>query len=350
MTLGEGTQRRPALPGKGPTPLPQRQPVRRPAVVRRAARARPVPGMPPAPTPPPAQPPPTPTAPPPAIAAAGRVLESVVAAAVGSTALYLVGSIYVDTYYGRLSIGATSLDLAPPFIALQSVHALRRLLEYPSALLLFWVISRTVFPARRPRVQFDRARLRFPRLLPVLANLAVVAPLLLVAVVLEVREQTLAPRSLLTEVAQVQGEAALALLLYVIWLGWSQRATIISQVRERRLVPIALVFAVYLLNALTSTAAAAQRSAELLLTGAADESLLVEFTPKAGAQLALPDGELLLVAARGGIYYVVERQPAPPNPRPTAYMVPAPSIDLARVQRLNDAGIPLIDIEPAEGG
>ena len=56
------------------------------------------------------------------------------------------------------------------------------------------------------------------------------------------------------------------------------------------------------------------------------------------------------MAARGGTYYVVERQPAPPSQRPTAYMVPALSIDVARVQRLNDAGSQLDDLAPDGGG
>ncbi len=358
MTLGEAAQRPPALPGEGPTPISHPRTIGRPVVVRRVARARSAPEGPPAtaPLPRPDQAPPAPQDPPPAatpaapaLAAAGRVLESVVAAAAASTALYLVGAVYTDAYYGRLSIEATSLDLAPPYVALQSVHALRSLLEYPSTLLLLWVLYRTFSPARRLRVRVDRARRRFPRLLPVLANLAVVAPLLAVAFLASFREQTLAPRALLAELAGVQEDAALVLLVYAVWLGWSQRASIVSQVRARKLVPIALVFVVYLLNALATTAAAAEQAAELLLTGDADASLGVVFTMKAGAQPALPDGELLLVVARGGTFYVVERQPSPPSRRPTAYLVPALSVDAARVQRLNDAGGPLENLAP-EGG
>ena len=190
---------------------------------------------------------------------------------------------------------------------------------------------------RRLRARFDRARQRFPRLLPVLANLAVVAPLLAVAFLASIREQTLAPRSLMAEVAEVQGEAAVVLLLYAVWLGWSQRASLVSEVRARRPVPIALVFTVYLLSALASTAAAAEQAAELLLTGESDASMRVVFALKPGVQPALPNRELILVTARGGTYYVVERQLSPPSRRPTAYMVPFLSVDSAQVQRLNDA-------------
>ena len=59
---------------------------------------------------------------------------------ISSAALYLVGSVYVDAYYGRLAIEVTSLDLPPPYVALQSVHALWGLLDYP--LLLVYVLYR----------------------------------------------------------------------------------------------------------------------------------------------------------------------------------------------------------------
>jgi hypothetical protein len=63
---------------------------------------------------------------------ARRIAESVIVAAISSAGLYLVGTVYTDAYYGRLSIEVTSLDLAPPYVALQSVHAIWGLLEYPS--------------------------------------------------------------------------------------------------------------------------------------------------------------------------------------------------------------------------
>src|ERR687897_699862 len=110
---------------------------------------------------------------------ARRIAESVIVAAISSAGLYLVGTVYTDAYYGRLSIEVTSLDLAPPYIALQSVHAIWGLLEYPLLLLLFYMLYRTLAsPARRLGPWVAQTRRRFPRLLPVLANLAIVAPLL----------------------------------------------------------------------------------------------------------------------------------------------------------------------------
>ena len=44
---------------------------------------------------------------------ARRIAESVIIAVISSAALYLVGSVYVDAYYGRLAIEVTSLDLPP---------------------------------------------------------------------------------------------------------------------------------------------------------------------------------------------------------------------------------------------
>ena len=73
----------------------------------------------------------------PAFETARRIAEFIIIAAASSAGLYLVGTVYTDAYYGRLSIEVTSLDLAPPYVALQSVHALWGLLEYPLILLLF---------------------------------------------------------------------------------------------------------------------------------------------------------------------------------------------------------------------
>jgi len=69
-----------------------------------------------------------------------RIAESVIIAVISSAGLYLVGSVYVDAYYGRLAIEATSLDLPPPYVALQSVHGLWGLLDYPLLLLLVSVL------------------------------------------------------------------------------------------------------------------------------------------------------------------------------------------------------------------
>src|SRR5687768_11158960 len=148
----------------------------------------------------------------PSLETARRIAESVIIAAISSAGLYLVGSVYTDAYYGRLSIEVTSLDLAPPYVALQSVHALWGLLEYPLLLLLFYVLYWTfAAPTRRLGPWFAQDRRRFPRLLPILANLVVVAPLLLDAFI-SFRERQLAHRSVLTEVTSVRGYAGLALL------------------------------------------------------------------------------------------------------------------------------------------
>ena len=67
----------------------------------------------------------TPTAPPQVTVGTAR---GVIAT---STGVYLVGSVYTDDYYGRMSIDANALDLTPPFIALQAFHVLQSLLVYP---------------------------------------------------------------------------------------------------------------------------------------------------------------------------------------------------------------------------
>ena len=324
--------------------MPNRTISNRPIVVRRPARTRPVPGRSPGHVPSPQGPRPgTAPAATPALEAARRVGESLVVALVTSTGLYLVGSVYTDAYYRRLSIEVTSLDLAPTYVALQSVHALWGLLEYPAILLVLYVLYRTfTAPARRLRAWFGRARRRFPRLLPVLANLAVVAPLLVDAFLIGFRERGFAHRSVLTEVASVLRDAGLVLLVYAVWLGWSQRRFLVSEVRARRPLPIALVFVVYLLGALASTAAVAELAAAELLSGASDASLRVEFVTKPGALPELAGKELLLVTARNGAYYAVERGPVPPGERPTSYVVPFTAVDAARVQRLAD-----VDATPA---
>src|SRR3712207_2651386 len=117
-----------------------------------------------------------PDGPSPVLGTAQRVIESAAIAVVTSTGLYLVGTVYTDAYYGRLSIEVTSLDLAPPYVALQSIHAIWGLLEYPLLLLLVYVLYRTLAsPTRTLGPWFAQAGRRFPRLLPVLANLVVVA-------------------------------------------------------------------------------------------------------------------------------------------------------------------------------
>lgn len=275
-----------------------------------------------------------------ALDAARRVGESFLVAIVTSTGLYLVGMVYIGSYYARMSIESTALDFAPPYITLQAIHALPGLLEYPMTLLLFWIIYRTFNrPALRIKGWLDRVRRRFPRLGPIVANLVVIAPLLVGAAMASAREQTMSPDSVIGEVASVLENAGLVLLVYAIWLGWSQRACIVTLIRARRVLPIALVFLVYLLNALASTSVVAENAAALLMTGTSDNSMGITLTPKAGASPDWANRDLVLVTMRQSTYFVVERQPMPPDQRPTAWMIPTSAVDAARVRRLNDADL-----------
>jgi hypothetical protein len=280
----------------------------------------------------------------PALETARRIGESIAIAAVSSAGLYLVGTVYVDAYYGRLSIDATSLDLAPTYVALQAIHVLPGLLQYPSLLLVVYLLYRTFGGrARRLRTWLEGLRGRHPRAVLILGNLLVIAPLLIGALVISYQEAEVAPRSVLAEIAGLLESAALVLFVYAIWLGWSQRAFIVSEIVARKLLPIALVFTVYLLTALASTASTATLAAELLLVGASDASMEVEFVMREGSGDTLAGKELLLVAVRFGDFYVVERQPFPPSQRPTAYIVPDATVDVATVRRLNDANDSLAD-------
>lgn len=91
----------------------------------------------------------------------------------------------------------------------------------------------------------------------------------------------------------------------------------LSEVRARELVPIALLFADV-----------------DLLTGASPASLRATFVTKPGALPDLAEQELLLVAARNGAYYVVVREPSPPGPWATSYAIPFGSVEAARVRPL----------------
>ena len=281
----------------------------------------------------------------PVFGAAQRVVESAVIAVATSTGLYLVGSVYTDAYFGRMSIEVTSLDLSPPFIALQSAHVLESLLEYPSALLFFYLIYR-VLTSRIPRLRswYDRARQRFGRLFLLIVNLLVVSPLLVAAVQAGINAGTSATSSVLSEVTGLMGTFGSLLLFYVIWLSFGPRQVILTQIRERRLIPIVLLAALYLLDALIATAHGAVGDAELLMSGESDSSIEVNFTMARGVRNTLPSSGLLLVTARNGNYYVVERQDNPPSRRPVAYVVPFDSVDSARTQRVNESETQLEDL------
>ena len=287
----------------------------------------------------------TPDEPIPVFGAAQRVIESAVIAVATSTGLYLVGSVYTDAYYGRMSIEVTSLDLTPPFIALQSAHVLESLLEYPSALLFFYLLYR-LLTSRIPRLRswYNRARQRFGRLFLLIVNFLIVSPLLVSAVRAGIDAGISSTSSVLSEVTGLMGTLGSLLLFYVIWLSFGPRQVILDQLRERKLIPIVLLSALYLLDALISTARGAAVDAELLMSGESDSSIEVVFTMAQGVRDTLPSSGLLLVTARNGNYYVVERQESPPSRRPVAYVVPFDSVDSARTQRVNDADLALDDL------
>ena len=283
-----------------------------------------------------------PDGPSPVFGTAQRIIESAVIALATSTGLYLVGSVYIDAYYGRMSIEVTSLDLAPPFIALQSAHVLGSLLEYPSALLFFYLLYRIISSrVRWTRSWYDRAHRRFGRLFLLIVNLVIVSPLLAAALRAGIDAGITGASSVLGEVAGLMGTTGTLLLFYVIWLSFGPREVIISQIRERKIIPIGLLAVLYLLDALIATANGAARDAELLLTGEAESSIEIEFTLAEEVRDTLPDSALLLVTARNGNYYVVERQDLPPSRRPVAYVVPFISVDSARMQRVNEADVEL---------
>jgi hypothetical protein len=275
---------------------------------------------------------------PPVFGAAQRLIESAAVAIVTSTGLYLVGSVYTQAFYGRMSIDAASLDLSPPHIALQSAHVLQSLLEYPSTLLVFYLLYR-MLAARLGRVRswYDRGRQRFGRLFLLLFNGVIVSPLVVAAFQASLDEGLSGASSVLGEVGGLMGTIGTLLVIYVIWLSFGPREDIISQIRQRKIIPIALLFALYLLDALVSTADGAAFDAELLMTGQTDSSIAIQFTWSADTRDPVAGAELILVTVRGGSYYVVERQAIPPSRRPVAYAIPVDAVDAARMQRINEA-------------
>ena len=280
----------------------------------------------------------------PVFGAAQRFIESAVIAVATSTGLYLVGWVYTDAYFGRMSIEVVSLDLSPPYIALQSAHVLESLLEYPFALLFFYLLYR-VLTSRIPRLRswYDRARQRFGRLFLLIVNLVIVSPLVIAAVQAGIDAGISSTSSVLSEVTGLMGTLGSLLLFYVIWLSFGPRQVILEQIRERKLIPIVLLSVLYLLDALIATANGAAVDAELLMSGESDSSIEVVFTMAAGVRDTLPSSALLLVTARNGNYYVVERQDSPPSRRPVAYVVPFDVVDSARTQRVNEADPALED-------
>ncbi|MEZ4561455.1 MAG: hypothetical protein R2853_01795 [Thermomicrobiales bacterium] len=86
------------------------------------------------------------------LAGGRKLIESVIIAVVTSTGVYLVGSVYTEAYFGRMSIDTVALDLPPPYVALQAVHAVQSLLAYPAILLLLFLVDR-VTTARLPQAR-----------------------------------------------------------------------------------------------------------------------------------------------------------------------------------------------------
>jgi hypothetical protein len=127
-----------------------------------------------------------------------------------------------------------------------------------------------------------------------------------------------------------------ALAVYVLWLSLGPRRLLFAEIQRRQLVPIALLFALYLLDALVATAQSATIDAELMLTGASDSSMAVTFTLANGVQ-ELPNTDLLLITIRNGHYFVVERQPDPPSLTPGAYAIPVRAVDAVYMERVNPA-------------
>lgn len=281
------------------------------------------------------------------IARARRLGESVIIAVVTSTGLYLVGSVYTDAYYGRMSIEVNSLDLPPTFIGLQSTHVLQGLLEYPLTVLLVYLLIRWLSSwATWLRTRFEHARRRFERPVLLIINLVVISPLAVEAYD-AVDQRVIPANSAVSEISVLLLNTVFILLIYVIWLSLGPRESIFSQIRRRKIVPIVLVGMAYLSSALITTADSGLQAAELFLLGNSEASLAIEFAIRREVPAALPETELLLVAARNGNYFVVERQTYPPSGRPASYIVPFDAVEFAHVQRLNAAPL-MLDESGAE--
>lgn len=278
----------------------------------------------------------------PGIGAAQRLVESVLLAAATSTGLYLVGSVYIDAYYGRMSVDATSLDLAPPYVALQAMHVLPSLLEYPITLgILFGLYRLLGRRLARVRDAYDWVRSRMGRVFLLLINLIVVSPLLVATVRAMIDPLSIMSSSVVSEVNELMQVFGGMLVVYVFWLSFSARRDILGEIRRHKWVPIALLGMLYLLDALIASAHGAAQDAELLMSGFSSSSLAITFDDPSGELDALAQKELLLVIARNGIFYVVERQPFPPSAQPVAYMIPGDQVTNARVQRVVPADLEL---------
>jgi hypothetical protein len=273
------------------------------------------------------------------LAAGRRITEAIVIGLVGSTSLYLVGSVYVAAYFGRLSIDAASLDLAPPFVALQATHAAQGLLNFPLTVAFLVLLARLFArPARWLRRGYAAAAQRFGRAVLLLANLALVIPLLAPAVQAAFDLDNLVlTGTVLNEAAELLVTVGILLVGYVIWLSLGPRLLLLTALRQWRWGALGLVFVAYLLQALITTAQAGEVAAEALLLGQADDALALVVTPRPGVPQRLPPGPLLLVIERNGFLYAVAQQTPPASGRPLAYQIPADGLSLVTTQRLHAA-------------
>ena len=283
----------------------------------------------------------------PGIGAAQRIVESVLLAAATSTGLYLVGSVYIDSYFGRMSVDAASLDLAPPYVALQAMHVLPSLLEYPLTLGILIGLYR-LLGRRLARVQdvYEWMRSRMGRVFLCVINLIVVSPLLLAAFRSILDPLTMMSAAVVSEVNELMQVFGGLLLVYVLWLSFSARRDILNELRRHRWVPIVLLGTLYLLDSLIASAHGAAQDAELLMSGLSSSSLAITFDDPSGELADLGQKDLLLVIARNGIFYVVERQPYPASTQPISYMIPGDQISNARVQRVVPATQELMMVNP----
>ncbi len=283
-----------------------------------------------------------------AVTSARRLMESFFIAVLGSTGLYLVGSVYTDAYYSRMSIEVNALNLPTTYVAVQASHVLQALLGYPTALLIFWGIYRVLAGRTRwLRSAYGWMRGRAERTVLLITNLLVITPLVVDAARALTRG-VVPSATTIAEVSNMLGTAVTLLFFYAIWLSFGPRRTFFAELRRRRPIPIILLLLAYLSSALIDTAVAGSEAAKTFLLGQSETSLAVEFTMRPDRVPLETDADLLLVTVSNGNYFVVERQPDPPARRPVSFMVPMASVDFASVQRVNNADMGLeemIDLE-----
>ncbi len=279
-----------------------------------------------------------------AVSSARRLMESFFIAILGSTGLYLVGSVYTDAYYSRMSIEVNALNLPTTYVAVQASHVLQALLGYPTSLLIFWGMYRVLSGRTRwLHSAYRWVRGRAERTVLLITNLVVISPLVIDAT-RAITRGAVPSATTVAEVSNLLGTTVTLLFIYAIWLSFGPRLTFFAELRRRRPIPIVLLLLAYLSGALIATADAGSEAAKIFLQGQSENSLAVEFTMRPDRDPLETDADLLLVSFSNGNYFVVERQPDPPARRPVSYMVPLASIDFASVRRVNDAELGLEEL------